>query len=200
MPHPANQDRLSPEQFKALAKYKGWKFKMLAERWGVTPEWVSQVSRDPRRDLRYDDALLGLPNLNRLASDLKARARQLQAALAKSGAAREKQQPRLPAPGYRYRGYLAPGVIVTASGAVGSMAEEGMRGMVFQVLDDGRQESYGVIFETGMWDWFPPDYVDMYLSSTGLVSPEVEQYAFVDERKLQDDYAAGTFGFWPDAA
>ncbi|HEY8608120.1 MAG TPA: hypothetical protein VIM12_13480 [Noviherbaspirillum sp.] len=199
MPHPDSRQRLTPTQFKALAKYKGWKFKMLAERWGVTPEWVSQVSRDPMRDLRYDDALLGLPNLHRLARDMKARERQLDAAVARTAPSRDREARRRPTPGYRYRGYLTTGVVVTASTEVGSMAEEGMRGVVFQILDDRKQETYGVIFETGMWDWFPPDYVDLYLTSTGLVCRRTERYRYVDERTLQEDFHAGRFTFWPEA-
>lgn len=192
--------RLTPEQFKALAKYKGWKFKMLAERWGVTPEWVSQISRDPLRDLRYDDALIGLPNLNRLSRDLKARNRQLDAAMSKLDAKADKAAPPRLAPGYRYRGYLHLGAILTASADVGSMAEEGMRGVVFQVIDDGSGESYGVIFESGMWDWFKPEHVDVYLATSGLTSSAAEQYVYVDELKLQDDFEAGVFEFWPTAA
>jgi len=189
--------RLSPEQFKALAKYKGWKFKMLAERWGLTPEWVSNISRDPERDLRYDDALLGLPNLNRLSRDLKARERQLEAAMARSGARADKAPQVRLTPGYRYRGYLYPGAILTASADVGSMAEEGMRGIVFQVIDDGAGETYGVIFESGMWDWFKPEHIDVYLATAGLTAPGVEQYVYQDELRLQDDFAAGLFEFWP---
>lgn len=189
--------RLTPEQFKALARYKGWKFKMLAERWGVTPEWVSEVSRNAERDLRYDDALIGLPNLNRLARDLKARGRQLEAAMAKLAAKPERPVPARVAPGYRYSGYLYPGAILTASADVGSMAEEGMRGVVFQVIDDGAGESYGVIFESGMWDWFKPEHVDVYLATSGLTSPAAEQYVYRDEMQLQDDFDAGVFEFWP---
>lgn len=192
----ARQARLTPEQFKALAKYKGWKFKMLAERWGVSPEWISHVSRDPQRDLRFDDALLGLPNLNRLTSYVKARERQLNAALSKALPKRSK--PRMPTPGYRYRGYLEVGTLVIASAAVGSMAEEGERGIVFQLVDDGKTESYGVIFETGMWDWFPPDYVDACLSSTGLLCHALADYRFSDERRLQQDFAGGLFDFTLD--
>lgn len=192
--------RLTPEQFKALAKYKWWKFKMLAKRWGVTPEWISQISRDPNRDLRYDDALIGLPSLNRLARDMKLRARQLESALKKTGPVAGKRTSQRVIPGYRYRGYLSVGILVTANVDVGSMAEEGMRGAVFQVIDDGKQEIYGVIFETGMWDWFPPDYVDLYLSSTGLTCAALGQYVYVDERRLQSDFAHGHFDFWPVTA
>jgi hypothetical protein len=190
--------RLTPEQFKALAKYKGWKFTMLAERWGVTPEWISNVCHDLQRDLRYDDALIGLPNLKRLARDQKARARQIEAAMLKGGAADKQGKAVRPLPpGYRYRGYFVPGAIVTASADVGSMAEEGMRGIVFQVIDDGKGERYGVIFESGMWDWFSPDYVDRYLATTGIHSAAITHYVYRDETTLQEDFDNGVFAFWP---
>lgn len=192
--------RLSPEQFKALAKYKGWKFKMLAERWGVTPEWISNVSRDPQRDLRYDDALIGLPNLNRLARDLKSRNRQLEAAMSHLGHDTKKTRSMSLSLGYRYRGYLYLGAIVTASADVGSMAEVGMRGVVFQVLDDGRGETYGVIFESGLWDWFKPEHIDACLAGSGLTAPHIDKYAYEDEVKLQNDFASGLFEFWPAVA
>ncbi|WP_206047335.1 hypothetical protein [Noviherbaspirillum denitrificans] len=197
MSHAAEVSRLTPEQFKALARYKGWKFTMLAARWGVTPEWISEISRNPERDLRYDDALIGLPNLNRLGRDLKARGRQIDAALAKLGAKPDRPVPARPAPGYRYAGYLYPGAILTASADVGSMAEEGMRGVVFQVIDDGAGQTYGVIFESGMWDWFKPEHVDQYLATAGLTSAGAEHYAYRDETQLQDDFDAGVFDFWP---
>lgn len=197
MPDSLAITRLTPEQFKALAKYKGWKFKMLAERWGLTPEWVSNISRDPKRDLRYDDALIGLPNLHKLARDLRARNRQVEAAMRKAvpgeGTARTTYVP----PGYRYRGYLTLGMIVTASEDVGSMAEEGMRGIVFQIIDNGKEEIYGIIFETGLWDWFAPQHIDACLATTGLVAAEVENYRYRDEVALQEDFAAGMFDFWP---
>lgn len=192
------QSRLTPEQFKALAKYKGWKFKTLAERWGVTPEWISTISRDPQRDVRYDDALIGLPNLRRLSRDLHIRRRQVEAAMQKAGAAPRPTRQLRPEPGYRYRGYLYPGAIVTASDDVGSIAELGMRGIVFQVLDErGKGEVYGVIFETGLWDWFTPDYVDLYLATTGLTATANEHYAYRDEAVLQQDFADEIFQFWP---
>lgn len=170
---------------------------MLAERWNVTPEWISNISRDPHRDLKYDDALIGLPNLNKLARDLKSRHRQIEAAMQKKSEHVTRSRVPLVLPGYRYRGYLTLGSIVTASADVGSMAEEGMRGIVFQLIDNGLQEQYGVIFETGLWDWFPPDYVDSLLAGTGMVSPSAENYYFVDEVKLQDAFENHGFDFWP---
>lgn len=195
MPHIA---RLTPEQFKALAKYKGWKYTMLAKRWELTAVWISNMARDPNRPARFDDMLMGLPNLNKLKRDLAGRQKQLDAALARitPPVAAPPQVPRLQ-PGFRYHGYLTLGMIVTASVDVGSIAEEGMRGIVFEVQNRGHEEVYGVIFENGLWDWFSPDYVDMYLASTGLIPPGVDDYRYRDEVHLQHDYATGIFTFWP---
>ena len=77
--------QLTREEFRAIARAKGWQYKMLAERWGVTPEWISHVSRDPTRDLRFDDALFGLPNLRQLPRDMRQRTRQIGEALTRSG-------------------------------------------------------------------------------------------------------------------
>lgn len=193
--------RLTPEQFKALAKYKGWKYTMLAERWDITPVWVSNMARDPNRPARYDDMLLGLPNLKKLSRDLASRQRQVDAAMAKMRPRMTPPpQPKKIQPGFRYQGYMTLGAIVTAVADVGSMAEEGMRGVVFEVLNRGQEEIYGVIFENGMWDWFSPDYVDQYLATSGLTAPGADHYRYKDEVQLQDDFSCGAFDFWPVAA
>lgn len=190
--------RLTPEQFKALAKYKGWKYTMLAARWELTAVWISNMARDPNRPARFDDMLMGLPNLNKLKRDLAGRQKQLDAALAriKPPTVTSPHVPRRE-PGLRYHGYLTLGMIVTASVDVGSIAEEGMRGIVFDVQHRPHEEVYGVIFENGLWDWFSPHYVDLYLASTGLISPGLEDYRYRDEVCLQDDYTADQFIFWP---
>ena len=189
--------RLTREEFRALAKAKGWKFTMLAARWGVTPEWVSNVSRDPQRDLRYDDALYGLPNLHHLKRDLRQRAREV-------GMAVQEQQARLatrsvsPMPGYRYRGYLVPGAVVTVATAFGSVAEEGQRGIVFQVNQRDDEEVYGVVFENGEHDWFAPAAVDCYLVATGLFAAGAVAYRYSSAAALAIDTRNGAFDFWPE--
>lgn len=191
----ADQPRLTPEQYKAVAKYKGWSWVTLAKRWGYTPVWVGEIARDAARPLRYDDALHGLPNLNWASHDLARRAKQINRALGDRKKIVPASVPDL-GPGYRYRGYLMPGSIVTASAMVGSMAEEGMRGIVFQVVDQNNFEAYGIIFETGLWDWFPPDYIDNSIASTGLMDEPIQTYRYLDEQALQADYEQGFFTFW----
>ena len=189
--------RLTREEFRALAKAKGWKFTMLAARWGVTPEWVSNISRDLQRDLRYDDALYGLPNLHHLKRDLRQRDRELSVALQEQQARRATRSV-LSVPGHRYRGYLVPGAVVTVATAFGSIAEEGQRGIVLQVDQSDGQEIYDVVFENGEHDWFAPDAVDRYLVATGLIAAGVVTYRYRSAVALAIDVRSGAFDFWPE--
>ncbi|WP_185634032.1 hypothetical protein [Burkholderia stagnalis] len=203
--------RLSPEQFKALVRLKGWQYKELAARWGISTVWVSNVARDSKRAAHYDDAVMGLPDRRRLARDL-ARRRKLLAdacgeqvpahvdvvAPADSQADSQVDDNCIkPVGEYRYHGHLTVGVVVAASSDIGSMAELGTRGIVFQVVDTGIAEKYGVVFETGMWDWFLPLHVDNYLATIGLNDASSQGYQYRSEVQLQADFDAGRFDFWP---
>jgi hypothetical protein len=199
---PAPSERLTPEQFKALSRYKGWRYTELSVRWGVTPEWVSILARNPNRPIAYDDALHGLPNRHHERLDSARRAKVVTDAVNKASIQRSSKttSPRGATkvhPGYRYRGYLQIGTIVTASEDIGSIAEEGMRGIVFQAVDMISQEKYGIIFETGLWDWFPPNYVDSFIVSSGIDAEGMASYQFTTELALQKDFETGTFEFWP---
>lgn len=60
---PAQSRRLSPDDFRNEVQAKGWTYKMLAERWDVTPNWVSKTARNAERSPYWDDAVHGLPLL-----------------------------------------------------------------------------------------------------------------------------------------
>jgi len=170
---------------------------MLAERWGVSPEWVSIISRDPNRDIRFDDALFGLPNLLHLARDLRRREIQVEEATAKHQRAQTSKLQKSPAAGYRYRCYLTIGAIVATTTQFGTVAEEGERGIVFCTRDDGMEEIYGVLFEQGGVSWFGPTLIDTYLATTGLIASDNASYCYVDDQTLQAHFTAGCFNFWP---
>lgn len=199
--------RLSPEQFKALVRLKGWQYKELAIRWGISTVWVSNVARDPDRAAHYDDAVIGLPDRRRLARDLARRRKLLSDACGEQESAgvdvvapAENQADGnsiKPVGEYRYHGHLTVGIVVAASNDIGSMAELGTRGVVFQVVDTGIAEKYGVIFETGMWDWFLPLHVDNYLATIGINDASSKDYQYQSEIQLQVDFDAGRFDFWP---
>ncbi|RRV31698.1 hypothetical protein EGJ86_19190 [Pseudomonas sp. o96-267] len=56
--------RLTPAEYKAGLKEKGWSGRSLAERWDFSPSWVSKLINDPERPLHWDDALRGLPQFS----------------------------------------------------------------------------------------------------------------------------------------
>jgi len=55
--------RMTPAEFKAAYKSKGWTGRLLAERWSYSVAWISKVGNDPERDQIWDDAIRGLPSV-----------------------------------------------------------------------------------------------------------------------------------------
>lgn len=53
--------RLTPEEFKAEYRRRGWSGKALAARWGKHPVSLSKIVNDPERPAHWDDAVKGLP-------------------------------------------------------------------------------------------------------------------------------------------
>lgn len=185
--------RLSPEQFKAVVIGKGWTYRELATHWGITPVWLSNLGRNPDRPKHYDDAVMGLPSRGNLRRNEKRRQALVDAYVRKLAG-----KPRKATGAYRYHDQLVVGAIVTVSDDLGSMAEAGMRGIVFLARDRKNGEEYGVIFESGQWDWFTADYVDRYLVATGLVDELATGYKFASEERLNEDFKAGRFTFWEE--
>lgn len=56
--------KLTPNQFKARYRGKGWTGVALAQRWGKGREWISRIANDSARDQHWDDAVEGLPDSN----------------------------------------------------------------------------------------------------------------------------------------
>ena len=55
---------MSPDEFKAETRRRGWTFRALAARWGKSETWVSKIANNPERDKHWDDAVNGLPAAN----------------------------------------------------------------------------------------------------------------------------------------
>lgn len=70
-----------------------------------------------------------------------------------------------------------------------------MRGIVFQVKATKIGEEYGVIFETGKWEWLDATLIDQFLVDTGLLAQEIIQYRFESETRLKEDFETGVFCF-----
>jgi hypothetical protein len=183
----------SPQAFRDAVYAKGWTLKALAERWGYTLPWLCKViDKGAARPQQTNDALRGLPRRGR---PLKVPARW------RGQESDQQDLPRPRVPGLRYAGYMVLGAVVAATKAVGSMCEEGGRGVVVEIIGRParalaeRQQDYRVIFESGDVEVFTPDLVDEYLVTTGLEREAVAGYRYVDEATLARDHARGLFEF-----
>ncbi|WP_432262862.1 hypothetical protein [Cupriavidus sp. TMH.W2] len=186
------------EQFRALVRWKGYTYRELAERWGVSPDYIGELARKAGRAAHWDDALRGLPNKRTMTRDARLLARRLAALVeARQHAAALRALARKQGGEYRYHGHCVVGDIYTVEKTLGEVADEGERGIVFQVKDTGKGERYGIVFERGLWDWFEPKYLDNDLAATGLSDPATATKPPKDEVELAKRIAAGQLNYWP---
>lgn len=59
-----SDQRMTPSEFKAEYKRRGWKGKDLAQRWEKHPVSLSKIVNDPNRARHWDDAVMGLPDIS----------------------------------------------------------------------------------------------------------------------------------------
>ena len=189
--------RLSPDAFKAAAYAKGWTLQALAERWGISAEQVSRMAANTNRAGYVDDAVRGLP---RIGKPLPARRAWVRDGLELVAGPSAAEMARRAGPGMRYHGYMVVGAVVAVAKDLGSLAEEGMRGIVVQrtELMQPRREIYRVLFETGELESFDADLVDQYLVTTGLERQSMQAYRFAGDDKVRQDFEAGAFAFWEE--
>lgn len=190
--------RLSPDAFKAAAYAKGWTLQALAERWGMSAEAVSRMAANVNRASYVDDAVRGLP---RIGKPLPARRAWTRNNLELVPGPSAVDLARRAGPGMRYHGYMVVGAVVAVATDLGSLAEEGMRGIVVHrtELMQPRREIYRVLFETGELESFDADLVDQYLVTTGLEQQRLQAYRYAGDDKVREDFNAGAFAFWEEA-
>ncbi|CAE6794063.1 hypothetical protein R70006_04986 [Paraburkholderia domus] len=206
----------TPDELRALIRARGWPHNELARHWDISPVYLSRLINSPKRRVHWNDAFSGLPKYHRLGPELAARHARVALLLeapqpAKRGPrpARLRMRPETGedevwsspdepslADGYRYRGYLVQGAILTVGREIGELAQEGDRGIVFAVSDTGIGERYGIVFESGFSDWFLPHHIDACLAETGLVAADVIGRKYEDRTTLKRDYDAGILKFW----
>ena len=58
--------QLSPDEFKAEYRRRGWTNRTLAARWGKSESWFSKLASNPQRGMHWDDAVRGLPFKNKV--------------------------------------------------------------------------------------------------------------------------------------
>lgn len=180
--------RLSPEQFKAVIIGKGWTFKELAARWGISPVWMSNVARNPLRASHYDDAVMGLPARQYLSRSAKRRQDMVNTFLSATDVRGRRNA---------HREHLSVGAILTAAEDFGSLADMGMRAIVFAVRSKGAAKEYGVIFENGNYDWLPRDLIEQQLVYTGLADEGLPSLDLGTDEHLIEHFKSRNFNFHP---
>lgn len=214
----AQRQPMSPARFKATLYTKGWSMRLLASHWDVSADYLRRIAGNASRPLWWDDAITGLPVIG---PSLALRSAWLDAASqapagpavqgtpgaqaearsgsrsAEAGKGTLKQaQPRRPSgKGFRYWGYMVLGAVVAVNKPLGSIADEGMRGIVLQVLHERTHDQYRVMFETGELELFTPDLVDEYLVTTGIERAELAHYVWQSESTAHAQFDAGMFVF-----
>jgi hypothetical protein len=145
--------RLTPADFKALIRQRGWQMADAAARWAIQPETLSRVAADPERETRWDDLVRALPALTRreraaaTAARLQLYPRRPRVAkvlpVAPASKERPPSTPTLPpfawtddeeedfsayetsGNGFRYQGYVGIASELVVVMAIGSFAPEG---------------------------------------------------------------------------
>lgn len=183
-----NQDPgLTTEEFRAVIKSKGWTYVELAARWGVTPEWIGVLSRNPDRPAHYNDAVLALPSRRFFKQDTYRRRELVRKSLQRTASLLNCDK--------KHAFPINPGDVLVAMEDVGSMAYEGDRAVVVVARSIKEMNQYGILFPRGDFDWFWQPDVDHYLAETGLEEDDFKSYIFSTEDQLKCDFSQGVFNF-----
>lgn len=196
---------LSPVQFKAALYAKGWTMRLLADYWGLSADYVLRLVGDPQRAPWWDNAVLGLPIVGPARKPRLAWSGEPDSASVLAGLMRPAEPGtrgrngsvlrRPKGAGFRYWGYMVVGAVVAVAKHLGEMADEGMHGVVVQVIRERTQERYRVVFESGGVEMFSPDLVDQYLVTTGIERNGLVGYVWRGEEALRRELKAGMFVF-----
>jgi len=54
---------MTPSEFRAVFRGKGWTGRALAEHWRKSEAWISKIASDANREPHWDDAVRGLEDL-----------------------------------------------------------------------------------------------------------------------------------------
>lgn len=87
---------------------------------------------------------------------------------------------------------LQVGSLVTAKRTTG-ICDAGERGVCYECYTFGNRPGWSIIFESGRYDGFSPEEVDMMLTINNGVCPDINSYEFKNVLNLMDDFRHGRF-------
>lgn len=160
--------RLTPAQFRAIARDRGYGRKDLAIVWNVTPTRITQITNDPNRPPHYDYALWGLP-AKRVAPLVMGRRLAFALTLAPETASDSAARP-IEIASATDDSTIEPGDIWVVRESPGVHLPEGCQAEVTAVGNVEGVLSVSFLFETGEAVTYPVNYLngfECFLSATG---------------------------------
>ena len=157
--------QLTRDEFKALAKQRGYSLAALARLWNLTPARLSQIAADPARAPYFDLALWGMPRKGAQGFVASRRLRALASIAGRSG--RKKAAFDLDA---SWREALAPGATFTVAEEQGSHIPENSEAVVMAQAVRKGELWVTLRFSTGYIEEFAASYLrgsSSFLCATG---------------------------------
>lgn len=160
---------------------KGWSIKALADRWGVSRQWMSKLIADADRPVVWQDALLGCPNRCD-AKDNPLRRWLQRLSKATSAGARPDEWG------------IEPGAILRVERDMSERVPEGSPATVIGRRGQGRATEYMVLLD-GDLCWVGRGDLDggprSWLHYAGETDPGLSSYTFRGEDAARADLARG---------
>jgi hypothetical protein len=159
-------NRLTPEQFKALAKLRGYRLSDLAARWELSRARLSQVAADTERAPIFDEALWALPP-KRLLKLAEGRRQTILATLTQSDIRETKK---IIAAQY-WEDITEIGWTYIVEVEQGDHLAEGMEGIVTGRNLKDNQPTVTITFESGHVETYPLQYLkspECFIASRGF--------------------------------
>ncbi len=162
---------MSPLQFEAVIRMRGYTLSEVATRWGLSPARLTQIKSDVLRSARYEDAVWGLPD-RKLAAAILARRERIVQDLAAGIPLRSKKSKPL-------RTLVAPPLPLIEEGDVwavkdsqGDHLPEGCEGWVTSIGGRGPGAKITLRFVNGYTETFDQQYLNdasCFLAATGKI-------------------------------
>ena len=177
---------LTPAQFLALVKAKGYRLVDLARLWNLSSARISQIVRDPERPAYLNYALWGLPTKSRADRVARERARAALDAERRFPSLRKQRKRSLPGRAQTMSLPFQKGDGVCVLSAQGEHLPEGTRGAVIE----RDRDSAWIAFETSYVEKFSMAYLlspSAFLMANGQVYLAAQRYQFTSSDRASLD-------------
>ena len=160
---------LSPTEFEAVIRMRGYSLSEVAARWGLSPARLTQIKADVLRSPRYEDALWGLP-AKKLARAVTIRREHIAHRLAGERSAKDRKKIRREVPSFEPTFLIEVGDIWAVARSPGEHLPEGCEGTIVAVERHESSARISFRFVNGFTETIDQNYLlspDCFLVATG---------------------------------